>query len=114
MVQLYGSPKILFSVPANAFRPRPKVTSAVMRIDVYDQPAVSVRRTDSFLEFVAAGFRAPRKQICNSLQLGLVSDPDPVHATLDVTGIDGRRRPSTLELSEWSELYHAWNDVSHA
>ena len=37
MVQLYGAPRILFSVPPRAFRPRPKVTSAVMRIDLYDR-----------------------------------------------------------------------------
>ena len=40
MVQLYGAPRILFSVPPRCFRPMPKVTSAVMRIDLYDQPAV--------------------------------------------------------------------------
>ena len=110
MVQLYGASKIIFSVPPRCFRPMPKVTSAVMRIDLYDRPAVSVNDPDSFIEFVASGFRAPRKQIHNSLQLGLKSDPDPVRVTLSAAGIDGRRRPATLSLSEWASLYNAWND----
>lgn len=110
MVQLYGAPRILFSVPPRAFRPMPKVTSAVMRIDLHDRPTVPVGDADSFIEFAVAGFRAPRKQLSNSLQLGLAADPEPVRAALVAAGIDGRRRPATLTLSEWASLYNAWND----
>lgn len=110
MVQLYGAPRILFSVPPRSFRPMPKVTSAVMRIDLHDQPAVPVNAPDSFIEFAAAGFRAPRKQLSNSLQLGLNAGPDPIRAALAAAGIDGRRRPATLSLSEWASLYNVWND----
>ena len=110
MVQLYGAPRILFSVPPRAFRPMPKVTSAVMRIDLYDRPAVPVSDPDAFIEFAAAGFRAPRKQLGNSLQLGLKADPKPVRAALAAAAIDGRRRPATLALPEWAALYYAWND----
>ena len=110
MVQLYGAPRILFSVPPKAFRPAPKVTSAVMRIDLYDRPAVPVNDPDSFIEFAAAGFRAPRKQLGNSLQLGLNAAAEPVRAALAAAGIDARRRPATLSLSEWATLYNAWNE----
>lgn len=110
MVQLYGAPKILFSVPPRAFRPMPKINSTVMRIEIHDLPAVPVNDPDSFVEFAAAGFRAPRKQLRNSLQLGLNADPEPIRAALADTSIDGRRRPATLTLSEWADLYNAWND----
>ncbi len=114
MVQLYGAPKTLFSIPPKAFRPKPKVTSALIRIDLHDQLPVPVSHPDSFIEFVAAGFRAPRKQLRNSLRLGLNSDPTPIRAALNVAGIDGARRPSTLTLPEWTALCRAWNDASHA
>lgn len=110
MVQLYGAPRILFSVPPGCFRPMPKVTSAVMRIDLYDHTAVPVNDPDSFIEFAAAGFRAPRKQLSNSLQLGLKANPEPIRAALAAAGIDGRRRPATLTLPEWADLHNAWND----
>ena len=108
MAQLYGVPRRLFSVPPRAFRPMPKVTSAVMRIDLHDGLAAAVGDPDSFIEFAAAGFRAPRKQLGNSLQIGLGADAEPVRAALAEAGIDGRRRPATLTLSEWADLYGAW------
>ena len=114
MVQLYGAPKILFSVRPRSFRPMPRVTSVVIRIDLYEQPAVAVNCPDLFIEFAAAGFRAPRKHISNSLQLGLNADSHPVRTALNVAGIEGSRRPSTLSLSEWGDLYNAWQDVPHS
>lgn len=114
MVQIYGAPKVLFSVPPRSFRPRPKVTSAVLRIDLHDRPAVSTGSPDSFIEFAAAGFRAPRKQIRNSLRLGLNAGADSVRHALDGAGIDGSRRPATLSLSEWASLYEGWNRVQNA
>ena len=114
MVQIYGAPKILFSVPPRSFKPVPKVTSAVLRIDLYERPAVNVGSPDSFIEFAAAGFRAPRKQIRNSLRLGLNADADSVSAALDKARVDGSRRPATLSLSEWASLYESWNGVPRA
>ena len=69
--QLYGKPRIVATVPPRAFRPAPKVTSSVVRIDVFPQPALELDSTDRFFTLVRAGFSAPRKQIHNCLQQGL-------------------------------------------
>ncbi len=69
-VQLYGNPSIVQYVPAECFFPAPKVDSAIVRIDVYPQPAVTVE-TEEFFRVVKAGFSAPRKQLRNSLAQGL-------------------------------------------
>ncbi len=108
MVQLYASTAILFSVPAKAFRPRPKVASAVVKLRPLPEPAIPVGDTDRFISFVAAGFRAPRKQIHNSLRLGLRSQPHAIAEALVNAGIEGSRRPATLSLDEWGDLYSAW------
>ena len=108
MVQMHASAKTLFSVPPRAFRPRPKVASAVVSIEPFDEPAIPVDDTKSFISFVAAGFRAPRKQIHNSLKLGLNASASTVSVALDSVGIDGTRRPSTLSLQEWGDLYTSW------
>ena len=96
IVQMHGSAKVLFSVPPKAFKPRPKVTSAVIRIDPYSEPLVPVGDPDAFIEFVAAGFRAPRKQIRNSLSLGLGTLPHEVDSLLDSARVNpcSARRPS--------------------
>ena len=111
IVQMHGTAKVLFSVPPKAFKPRPKVTSAVIRIDPYSEPLVPVGDLDAFIEFVAAGFRAPRKQIRNSLSLGLGALPHEVDSLLDSARVNPMQRPATLDLSQWSDLYESWLDV---
>ena len=63
--QLLSAPELLFTVPADAFRPRPKVDSAVVRlVPRRDFPAPDHAR---FLEFVSRSFRHKRKTIRNNL-----------------------------------------------
>ena len=111
MIQTYAAAKTLFTVPHRAFRPQPKVTSAVVRLDPYEAPAVPVADSSAFIEFAAAGFRAPRKQLRNSLSLGLSAPPAAAQAVLDAAGVDGRRRPATLTLDEWAAVYNAWTEA---
>ena len=106
--QLYGKPRIVGSVPPRAFRPAPKVTSAVVRIDVFPQPALSLDSIDAFFTLVRAGFSAPRKQVHNCLQQGLSVSRAEAEAMLSDASIDPRRRPQTLSLDDWGDLYAAW------
>ncbi len=110
MVQLYGVPKIGFSVPPRAFRPTPKVTSAVVRIDVLDTPALELDSEERFFTLVTAGFSAPRKQLHNSLANGLGVPAESARAMLESAGIEARRRPGTLSVQEWGQLYRAWRE----
>lgn len=106
--QLYGKPRIVGSVPPRAFRPAPKVTSAIVRIDVYPQPALALDSIYAFFTLVRAGFSAPRKQVHNCLQQGLSIPRDEAEKMLSEAGIDPRRRPQTLSLDDWGNLYAAW------
>ena len=108
MVQLYGVPRIAFSVPPRAFRPVPKVTSSVVRIDVLDTPALDLDSEELFFRLVTAGFSAPRKQLHNSLGNGLDISGESARAMLDSAGIESRRRPGTLSVEEWGQVYQAW------
>jgi len=63
--QLLSTVELLFDVPADAFRPRPKVDSAVVRLTPrYDTTIPNHAR---FLEFVSRCFRQKRKTIRNNL-----------------------------------------------
>ena len=73
-VQVYGAPRVVTRVPASKFRPKPKVDSAVVAIDVYPEPLVP--HPERFFRMARAGFRAPRKQLHNSLMQGLEVDVD--------------------------------------
>ena len=106
-VQLYGRPRIVSYVPPRAFRPAPKVTSAILRIDLYPRPVLDVD-TGKFFELVKAGFSAPRKQIRNCFRDGLLLDTGSVDKMLLGAGIDPTRRAQTVSMEEWGSLYSEW------
>ena len=105
-VQLYGKPSIVDYVPARSFYPAPKVDSAIVRIELYDHPAVEVDDVAQFFEVVRSGFAAPRKQLHNSLAQGLGVLPRDAATLLARVGIDQKRRAQTLSLEEWAGVCH--------
>ena len=104
-IQLYGIPHIVCSVPPKAFYPIPKVTSAVLRIDVRARPAIDVGDPAEFFKIVRAGFFAPRKQLRNSLSLGLGITTQRSSYLLGLADMDPKRRPENLSLKDWERLY---------
>ena len=63
--QLLSAPELVFTVPAAAFRPPPKVDSAVVQLTPRnDFPALD---REVFLDFVGRCFRQKRKKIRNNL-----------------------------------------------
>ena len=103
-VQFYGKPSIISHVPAQCFYPPPEVDSAILRIDVFPQPAIAVTDISRFFELVRAGFTASRKQIGNSLAQGLGLTKAEVLPSLDRAKIAPQRRAETLTLDEWAQL----------
>jgi len=107
-VQLYGKATIAAYVPARSFYPQPKVDSAIVRIDVYPRPAVDVADVSRFFEVVKAGFSTPRKQLRNALSLRLQLGAPEVIKLLEQAGIAPQRRPQTLSLEEWAQVYRVF------
>ena len=98
-VQFYGKPTIVDYVPPQSFYPPPKVDSAIVRIDIYERPQVAV---------VRGGFSAPRKQLRNSLALGLEIAPREAAALLEEAGIGPKRRAETLSLEDGAGVYRVF------
>ncbi len=107
-VAVYAEPHLLFTVPPSAFRPPPKVESAVLRLDVREKPAVAVGDIADFIGFLRAGFSAPRKQLRNALAHSLGLDASLVEEALRQAGVDPRLRAQTLTLAQWESLYHSF------
>ncbi len=108
-VQLYGKPQIVEYLSPWSFYPRPKVDSAIVRIEVYPEPAFPVRDTNAFFSIVRAGFSSRRKQLHNALALGLGVPQSDSHRWLTAAGIEPMRRAQTLSLEEWFRLYQVWS-----
>ena len=107
-VQFYGKPRVVSYVPARCFYPPPEVDSAILRLDLYAQPAVAVADEDSFFGLVRAGFSASRKQIGNSLAQGLGIPKAEVLPLLEKASIVPQRRAETLSLDEWGRLWQVF------
>jgi 16S rRNA (adenine1518-N6/adenine1519-N6)-dimethyltransferase len=106
-MQYYTEPRVLFEIAPTAFRPPPKVRSAVVRLDTHEGAAVEVDDGEAFFRLVQAGFAARRKQLRNALAIGLGCSPGEANAMLAKAGLEPRRRAQTLTLEEWARLYRA-------
>jgi 16S rRNA (adenine1518-N6/adenine1519-N6)-dimethyltransferase len=111
-VQLYGKASIVTYVPPQSFYPAPKVSSAVVRIEPYQHPAVDVD-IPCFFEVVRGGFAAPRKQLRNSLAQGLNITPEEAARLLAGAGIEQSRRAQTLTLEEWASLCREFTAIAY-
>ena len=103
-VQVFAEARLLFTIPAAAFTPAPRVDSALVRLDVRERPAVAVE-LQAFFRFVEAVFQGRRKQLGGTL--GRISGigSTAAGARLREAGIDPERRPQTLSLPEWEALF---------
>jgi 16S rRNA (adenine1518-N6/adenine1519-N6)-dimethyltransferase len=104
-VQVYGKPSIAAKIPAGAFHPAPKVDSAILRIDIYDEPLIPRDSLNTFFKLTKAGFGQKRKTLRNSLASGLHIPTTEAEAFLTSAGIDFMRRAETLSIEEWKLLY---------
>jgi 16S rRNA (adenine1518-N6/adenine1519-N6)-dimethyltransferase len=103
-VQVYGKPSIAAIIPADAFHPAPKVDSAILRIDIYDQPLIPNELLKTFFKLIKAGFSQKRKTLRNSLSSGLHIPTAESEALLTSAEINFMRRAETLSIDEWKAL----------
>ncbi len=98
MTQYHCRVEPLFEVPPEAFSPRPRVVSAVVRLTPHTTQPVSARSEASLGRVVATAFQQRRKTLRNALQTLLDE------AEITAAGIDPGRRPDTLTLAEFVAL----------
>jgi len=106
-VQSFADAKVVRRVPPSAFRPAPKVSSAVVALRTHERPAFAPLDRTAFLRFVSDVFRHRRKQLRGALGHEAGVMPDRAVAALHESGIEPRRRAEELTLEEWVALAHA-------
>jgi 16S rRNA (adenine1518-N6/adenine1519-N6)-dimethyltransferase len=105
-VALHADVTRLLTLPPGAFRPPPKVTSAVVRLR-FRPPAADVGDAAVFERVVRGVFLQRRKTLANALKPVADSFGRSAPQLLDTAGIDGSRRPETLHLEEMARLARA-------
>lgn len=98
MLQAYCAVSSLFKVPPGAFRPPPKVDSAVVRLVPRPPEQVGIDDPRRFADVVRAAFGQRRKTLRNAL--GGVCDADRIVAA----GIDPQTRAELLDVADFVRL----------
>ena len=111
-VQVYGKPELKARIPAGCFYPPPEVDSAVLSIELYEEPLFPSESLDLFFTLAHAGFAQKRKTLRNTLATGMNESPAWAEKLLTAAGIDPQRRAETLSMQEWKQLIEAYQQLS--
>lgn len=110
-VQTYADVRRVLTLPPGAFRPPPKVHSAVVRL-TFRPPRERILDEGVFDRMVRSIFTQRRKTLANALaSFASTRGTDP-RAALAEAGIDPRRRAETLDLAELARLAKAFGDAA--
>jgi 16S rRNA (adenine1518-N6/adenine1519-N6)-dimethyltransferase len=100
-IAYYASARVAGIVPPTVFVPKPKVESALVRIDRRDAPPVSVPDPSELFSLVQAGFGQRRKMLRGALRGVLGARASEV---LQAADIAPEARAESLSLEQWAEL----------
>ena len=102
-VQLRATVRRVLTLPPGAFRPIPKVHSAVLRLD-FREPEVTMKDEATFEHLVRSIFTQRRKTLLNALKPFAEERAISPRVAVAAAGVDGSRRPETLQLAELARL----------
>ena len=108
-VQYYASPYIAANVPPNCFMPRPNVGSAVIHLESYQNPPVSVKDEKLMFALIRASFNQRRKTLLNGLKnaTDLPYGKEELLETFAALGWKETVRGEQLTLEQFAQLSDA-------
>ncbi len=103
--QYYAEPQLLFDVPAHCFLPQPKVTSAVIQLNVRKERNWGILDEGIFFRTVRASFAMRRKKLSNGLASGFPELGKAGAAeVIEAAGFDANVRGETLSIPEFARI----------
>ena len=111
-VQYYASPQIVANVPPNCFMPRPKVGSAVIKLERYPEPPVEVKDEKLMFSIIRASFNQRRKTLVNGLKNAaeIHFTKEEIEEALTKCGIPLNVRGEALSLEQFAEISNIFSD----
>lgn len=105
-VQYYSAPRIVEQVPPSSFLPHPKVTSAIVTMDLYEEPPVQAADEHLFDAIVRAAFEQRRKTLVNALSSSpaVPYGKKQVQDALASLGLDASIRGEKLSIPDFARL----------
>ncbi len=108
-VAYYAQASIAFEVSPGSFYPPPKVTSAVLHLDMRANPPLAALplREARLFKLVRAGFAQRRKTLANAAGAGLGLPKPVIEAALQAAGVPPAARAESLTLENFMALESA-------
>ena len=112
-VQYYAKPQIVANVPPNCFMPRPKVGSAVIRLERYAKPPVEVNDEKLMFRIIRASFNQRRKTLVNGLKNSpeIPFSKEQIEEALGMCGLSLNIRGEALTLEQFAQLANAFSSL---
>ncbi|MEE1280902.1 MAG: 16S rRNA (adenine(1518)-N(6)/adenine(1519)-N(6))-dimethyltransferase RsmA [Acutalibacteraceae bacterium] len=106
-VNYYSTPQLLFNVSAGSFMPAPKVDSAVIRLDILENPRVQLKNEKLFFRIIKSAFGQRRKTLSNSLSSGLSLPKGDIINALETAGVPANYRAEQLTMQQLADIANA-------
>lgn len=102
-VKAYGTPTYNFTVPRGAFKPAPKVDSAVISIRHISQDAFPSSESEQwFFDVLHAGFAHKRKKLAKNLEE--IGSKSAIEAAFNALSLESNIRPEDVPATAWRTL----------
>lgn len=114
-VQFYADANIDMIVQPSCFMPRPKVASAVITLNIRENPPVELKDKDLFFKVVKAAFGQRRKKLLNTLcnQGGFGFNKEDMSEIIKSVGLDEKIRGEAMSIEEFAKLSDKIYDIKN-
>ena len=97
-VKYYGNVEYVIKVPRTAFKPQPKVDSAIIKLTPNINQVNNPEFTDKFFQVVKIAFSHPRKLVLSNLKNGFSQNKDIFDEIFKELNINEKSRPENLTI----------------
>lgn len=105
ITQYYSEPAFLFKVPPVAFKPQPKVDSAVIRLVKRKNRLITKDKEQSWIDFIRHSFQQPRKTLVNNLSKGYGVEKISIVEILNNLNLSATIRAESLSIEKLTEIF---------
>ncbi|MGA1825253.1 MAG: 16S rRNA (adenine(1518)-N(6)/adenine(1519)-N(6))-dimethyltransferase RsmA [bacterium] len=106
ITEYYSIPEKLLTIPKDAFYPKPKVDSCIIKMTLRKEPPIEVGNKKFLFSLIKAAFTHRRKTLVNALKscpyLGL--DSNDIKKSLEDAQVSVTIRPQELSLAEFAKI----------
>ena len=103
-INYYTKPQIVLEFTKESFIPSPKVNSAVIKLEVLENPKVHVLDEKLFFKIIKCAFLQKRKTLLNSLSNSGIADKQFIEEMLHILNIDLKIRAEQLSLDDFAKI----------